>query len=330
MKMAILMSDGCASISVSAALEAFNMANALYCHSRQLDEPLFELFTASPDGNAVPCSGGLQLVPQYSLADLPPADLVMVPGYMFNVLRVLPQLDDLYDWLRRVHAQGSALASLCTGAFINAEAGLLDGRQATTHWAFAGQFARRYPKVQLHAERTLTEDGHVYCSGGANSGGDLLLHLIRKYGSPQLAADCGKHLLIDGTQQTQLPYASASFKKQHGDGDILNVQLWLERHLHESIVIEQLAEQFNIGQRHFIRRFKDATGHTPIHYLQNLRLERARLLLESSDSAFDQITLQVGYDDHNSFRRLFKQRVGLTPSEYRKKFQCLMPLGALQ
>ncbi|MCJ8169586.1 GlxA family transcriptional regulator [Atopomonas sediminilitoris] len=321
MKIAILMSEHCASISVSAALETFGMANALYCHSLPDQAPLFELYTASLDGAPVTCSGGLILTPQHSLASLPSCDLIMVPGYMFSILRLLPTLGALYGWLQEQHARGCAIASLCTGAFICAEAGLLDGRNATTHWAFAAQFARRYPQIKLQAERTLTEDGLIYCAGGANSGSDLLLHLIRKFGSPQLAADCAKHLLIDGTQQTQQPYASTAFKKHHGDGDILKVQVWLERHLQQPIVMERVAEQFNIGTRHFIRRFKEATEQTPIHYLQNLRLEKARLLLENSDLAFDQITLQVGYEDHNSFRRLFKQRLGLSPSEYRRKFQ---------
>lgn len=327
MNVVLLMADQCSSTSVAAALEFFETANVLhhYAQDKQARQqagstPLFHLHTASLDGQPVACTGGLRLTPDWAIADLPPCELIVVPGFMFNILGVLPRLSTMIDWLRQQHQQGRYIASLCTGAFVTAQAGLLDGRSATTHWAFSEQFARRFPKVRLHTERTVTDDGQLLCSGGSTSCSDLLLHLIRKFASPQLAAECAKKLLVDVTARSQMPYASTTFKKNHSDAEILRLQIWLEKHLSSPVQLEQLAEQFGLSPRNLIRRFKDATGQTPMQYLQELRIEKAKLLLETSEDAFEQITLQVGYEDGNSFRRLFKQRVGLAPSAYRKRF----------
>jgi len=218
------------------------------------------------------------------------------------------------------HRQGCYIASMCTGAFVTAQAGLLDGRCATTHWAFGEQFAQRFPKVKLQIERTVTDDGQILCSGGSTSGSDLLLHLIRKFASPQLAAECAKKLLVDVAARSQTPYACTTFKKNHTDAEILKIQIWLEQRIADNILMEDVADAFGLSMRNLIRRFKEATEQTPIQYLQNLRIEKAKLLLESSQQAFEQITLQVGYEDGSSFGRLLKERGGLAPSAYRKRF----------
>ncbi|MGB4073694.1 GlxA family transcriptional regulator [Pseudomonas sp.] len=328
MHVTVLMADHCSSTSVAATLEFFATANVLHHYATQKSArnepgnvPLFTLETASIDGHSVACTGGLTLTPDKALDQVHNPQLVVVPGFMFNILGVLPGLGRMVEWLQLQHQQGSYIANMCTGAFVTAQAGLLDGRCATTHWLFSEQFAQRFPKVKLQAERTVTDDGQVLCSGGSTSGSDLLLHLIRKFSSPQLAAECAKKLLVDVAVRSQTPYASTTFKKNHTDAEILKIQVWLEQRLAQSIVMEQVAEESCLSMRNFIRRFKAATEQTPIEYLQNLRIERAKFLLESSQQAFEQITLQVGYDDGNSFRRLFKQRVGLTPSAYRKRFE---------
>ncbi|MEK1907954.1 MAG: helix-turn-helix domain-containing protein [Pseudomonas sp.] len=330
MHVSILMANHCSSTSVAATLEFFETANVLHQYAARKgaapghsDVPLFQLETASIDGQSVTCTGGLKLTPDKALAEVRQPQLIIVPGFMFNILAVLPSLGEMIDWLQLQHQQGSYIASMCTGAFVSAQAGLLDGRSATTHWAFSEQFARRFPKVRLQPERTVTDDGQLLCSGGSTSGSDLLLHLIRKFASPQLAAECAKKLLVDLAVRSQSPYASTTFKKNHTDAEILRVQIWLEQRLAQCIVMEKLATEFGLSMRNFIRRFKDATEQTPIEYLQNLRIEKAKFLLESSQQGFEQITLQVGYADDNSFRRLFKQRVGLAPSAYRKRFENL-------
>lgn len=328
MNVTVLMADQCSSTSVAATLEFFETANVLHrqvgtknARRDENDTALFKVEMASIDGRGVTCTGGLQLTPDKAFADVHNPQLIIVPGFMFNVLGVLPALGGMIQWLQKQHQQGCYIASMCTGAFVIAQAGLLDGRCATTHWVFSEQFARRFPRVKLQTERTVTDDGQIMCSGGSTSGSDLLLHLIRKFASPQLAAECAKKLLVDISQRSQTPYASTTFKKNHTDADILKIQIWLENRIASTITMEQVADEFGLSMRNFIRRFKAATQQTPILYLQNLRIEKAKHLLESSQVAFDQITLQVGYEDGNSFRRLFKQRVGLVPSAYRKRFE---------
>lgn len=328
MNVTLLMADHCSSTSVAATMDFFETANVLHHYAvkksareQRSDSTLFHLQTASMDGQPITCSSGLRLTPDKTFEEAHNPQLIVVPGFMFNILGVLPSLGKMIEWLQVQHQQGSYIASMCTGAFVTAQAGLLDGRYATTHWVFGEQFARSFPKVKLQIERTVTDDGQLLCSGGSTSGSDLLLHLVRKFSSPQLAAECAKKLLVDTSERSQTPYSSTTFKKNHTDADILKIQIWLENRIGQNILMEQVADDFGLGMRNFIRRFKEATEQTPIEYLQNLRLEKAKFLLESSQQAFDQITLQVGYEDGNSFRRLFKQRVGLTPSEYRKKFE---------
>jgi len=323
MKITILMANQCSSTSVSATLEFIECANVLYQHANKTAEKLpalFEVETASMDGLAVTCTGGLVLTPQKSLAQVQNTQLIIVPGFMFNILSVLPSLSPMVSWLQDMHEQGAYIAAMCTGAFVLGQTGLLNGKQATTHWIFSEQFRRAFPRVKLQTERTVTDDGMLMCSGGSTTGTDLLLHIIRKFSSPQLATECAKKLLVDATPRSQTPYSQNHFKKLHGDADILKIQIIMEKRLSQSLSMEAIAAEFNLSMRNFIRRFKEATEQTPIQYLQNLRVERAKYLLESSQEGVDQITLQVGYEDANSFRRLFKDRVGLTPSAYRKRF----------
>ncbi len=322
------MANRCSATSVAAASEFFETANAIYRYAgkkhidNNLTSPdLFEVQTASFGGKSVCCSGGLTLTPTQAIEAVKNPELIIVPGFMFNILAELPALYDMSQWLLKMHDKGCYIANMCTGAFVSAQVGLLDGKAATTHWAFSGQFSQRFPHVKLQTERTVTADGLMMCSGGSTSSSDLLLHIIRKFSSPQLAAECAKKLLVDISARCQTPYSSTTFKKNHTDADILKIQIWLENNLANSVNMEQVTQEFNLSMRNFIRRFKESTHQTPIQYLQNLRVEKAKHLLESSKHAFEQITYQVGLQDGNSFRRLFKERVGLTPTAYRKRFE---------
>ena len=325
MHVTVLMAPMCSSTSISATLEGLESANMLHAYRTRSMEPIFSITTASLDGKPVACTGGLSLAPQQTLANIKKTDLIIIPGFLFQILKILPSLAGFNPWLTQQHKQGATIAAMCTGAFMAAESGILNHKQATTHWYFAEAFKQRYPQVKLQESNIITEDDRVICSGGASAGSDLLLHLIRRYASNELAAECSKKLLIDTSRREQTPYVMQSFVRNHNDEKILEVQQWLDDHYTSPLMIDNLAEQFGFGQRNFKRRFKEATRQSPVQYLQNLRVEKAKYLLEATKNSVKLITYEVGYEDSNSFCRLFKDRVGITPGAYRKKFHFVNP-----
>jgi transcriptional regulator GlxA family with amidase domain len=315
MHITLLLADHCSAASATLALEMLSAANLF------ADSPPFEVVVASLDGQAVNAWGGQRLQVDCSTAQIAQTDLVLIPGFLFTLKEALPTFAAFGPWLREQHGRGAVLASMCTAAFVLAEAGVLQGLHATTHWAFAELFRRRYADVILDDAQMLCEENRVITGGGASAAMDLMLHLIRRFGSPELAHTCGKYLLIDTVRTVQSVYAMWSLPKNHGDAQILRVQHWLEQHCAQTLVIDDVAGRFGFGVRNFKRRFKEATGYTPIAYVQTLRLERAKQMLESTRMTLESITYAVGYEDSNSFRRLFQQREGMLPAAYRKRFQ---------
>jgi transcriptional regulator GlxA family with amidase domain len=317
MHVTLLLADQCSAASATMALEVLSAAN-LFADTA---EAPFQVVIASLDGEEVAAWGGQSLRVDRSIDQIARTDLVLIPGFLFTLKDALPAFGAYGPWLRQQHARGAVVASMCTAAFMLAEAGMLHGIRATTHWAFADLFRRRYADVCLEDTQIICEDNRVVTSGGASAAMDLLLHLVRRFASLELAQKCGKYLLVDSVRSEQSVYVMWSLPKNHGDVDILQVQNWLEQHFDQPLLIDEVARQFGFGVRNFKRRFKDATGYTPITYLQTLRLEKAKQLLETTRMTQDSITYAVGYEDGNSFRRLFRQRVGLLPAAYRKKFQ---------
>lgn len=317
MHVTLLLADHCSAASATMALEILRAANLF----ADAGEPLFEVVVASDDGLPVPSLSGQALQAEVALEQVARTDLVLIPGFLFTLREALPSFHRYRDWLRQQHAQGAVLAAMCTATFMLAEADLLGGTRATTHWAFAELFRRRYPDALLDERQILCEDNRLISSGGASAAVDLLLHLVRRFASLELAQLCSRYLLIDNVRSEQSSYVLWSMPKSHGDADILRVQNWLDEHFDQPLLIDELAGRFGFGVRNFKRRFKEATGYTPLAYLQTLRLEKAKQLLETTRMSLDSITFAVGYEDSNSFRRLFLQRVGLLPAAYRKKFQ---------
>lgn len=317
MHITLLLAEHSSLASAALALEVLDAANRFALPA----PPPFILSVASLDGKPVSSAQGRAIPVDAALDALERTDLVLIPGFLFSLREALPTFSRYRPWLRRQHEQGAVIASMCTATFMLAEAGLLDGVEATTHWAFAELLRRRYPKVRVDERRILCEDGRMISSAGASAAMDLLLHLIRRFASRELAQQCSRYLLIDNVRCEQSVYISWSMPRSHGDEAILRVQDWMEAHFTEPCGIDELATRFGFGVRNFKRRFKDATGHTPLAYLQALRLEKAKELLETTRLNFEVITSRVGYEDSNSFRRLFCQRVGLSPTAFRKRFQ---------
>lgn len=224
------------------------------------------------------------------------------------------------DWLREQHAAGVLLASVCAGAFALAEAGLLDGRTVTTHWALAAQMAARFPQVQVQPERMVIDDGDLITAGGLMAWTDLGLTLVTRLLGPTIAAETARFLVVDLNRESQRHFSSFAPSLDHGDAAVLGVQRWLQGEGGVEASLTDMATRAGLGERTFLRRFRAATGLKPTEYCQQLRVSKARELLEFSRQSIEQVAWQVGYADSGAFRKVFTRLVGLSPGDYRRRF----------
>ena len=226
-------------------------------------------------------------------------------------------------WLRERYASGSVVCSVCTGALIFAEAGILDGQIATTHWSAADLIKMNYPEITLAPERIMTAAGEgdrIITCGGASSWEDLALYLVARFCGAQEAIRVSKIFLFGDRAEGQLPFAGAKKAQSHSDRIIADVQTWIADHYNSGNAVAAMARRAGLSERTFNRRFRSATGYSPMEYLQTLRLEEAKHVLETTDQPIDNIAQGVGYADPTFFRRLFKRKAGITPARYRQRF----------
>lgn len=287
-------------------------------HGHKLN-PQFKVTLATMDGRPVRCQHTISITPDCSFTTLPKTDLLMI-GPITDLHSPVITDTKLLKQLVQLHESGVLLASICTGTFILAATGLLNGKTATTHWGVQKYFRKRYPEVNLQTDKTVTDEGSLLCSGGANAGADLSLYLVRKFCGNEIVHRCSRALLLDPNRSSQAQYERYDFSSKHSDTAISKAQEWLELNYAQNITIDSMASQQAMTRRTFERRFKKATGTSPIKYLQKLRIENAKILLETSDNNFDEITYAVGYEDPSTFRKVFQKNSGLSPSSYREKF----------
>jgi len=262
---------------------------------------------------------GLALPTTAKMSDNTQYDIVITPALLGDYQSTIEN-EVILSWLTSQHSNGACICSICASSFLVARAGLFSGKDATTHWGLTEKFRKEYPEVNLKSEKMLVDEGDVISAGGVTAYLDLCLYIIRKFGSHDLAASISKTLLIDSNRQSQVPYSRYQLNKKHGDDNILRAQKYIESEYRNGITLQDIAEKAVLTVRTLNRRFKAGTGDTPTEYLQAVRIEVARYLLESTQKTVDEITTEVGYEDTSSFRRLFKSQTRLTPSEYRKRF----------
>ncbi len=316
-KFAMLAYDNCLLSGLAGQLDLFTIAN--WERRRKQQPPFCRYEVVTLDGEPVTSFSRMPVTPKCSLADCQDADLILLPGMMGRPDLLFEQ-KQLIAWLKQQAERGAVIASACSGAFLLAEAGLLKGREATTHWQLADRFRRRYPKVRLQIDRLLIDGENYLCAGGTSAHQDLALYLIEKFGSKKLAKACARMMLIDNSKRDQAPFVSFRGSKTHGDQPILNVQQWLDDNFRGKVVVKELAGLSGLNERTFLRRFRKATGEAPLEYVQRMRIEQAKQLLAGSEQPLEQITRAAGYADVSSFRRLFKQIVGMSPTVYRQRF----------
>lgn len=326
-KIALLAVQNCMYSSLTGPFDVFSVASD---QARKMANggqvPLFSPTIVGPGGREIFAFNGMAIPLGATFNTGIVYDIVLVP-VIFGDLEVLLTDRGTMDWLAFQGRMGACLCSACAGSFLLAETGRLDGRAATTHWNLADSFARRFPKVIVKREKMLVDVGDCITAGGVTAYLDLSLHLTARFGSPELAARLAKILLIDPARRLQTPYQSSLFDKNHGDEPVLMIQEWLEEDPGRPISIGDLAGRARLGERTFMRRFKKATGDSPLEYLQRLRIELARKLLETTPASVEEITVKAGYVDSSSFRNLFKRYTGISPSAYRKKFACRLPMS---
>jgi transcriptional regulator GlxA family with amidase domain len=282
-------------------------------------EPRFRVRTASFDGKKTQNFVPVAVEPSMSLAQVKKTDLIIIPTAGMDLEEARVKNAGVIDWLRR-RAQKTAIAGICTGVSLLAAAGLLDGKPATTHWAVADYVRTKYPQVDWKPDRFLTESNNVFCGGGLYASIDLSLHLVEHYCGHMVAVQTAKALLLETPRLLQSTHDARPPRSAHDDATIQGAQTYLVAHLKEQVDLDALATKSGMSPRTFTRRFKTATGDSPLTYLHRLRIDRARHMLESAHRSVEEIGREIGYEDVAFFRHLFRRHTGATPREYRARF----------
>lgn len=323
----VLLDDGWSSTAVMPT-EIFHCAGRLWNDLHDdAAEPRFRVRTVSLTGEAVRSPYGLTIGPETSLAGIERTDIVIVPTSGLDLDLKFVENSALLPWLKRQYAQGAYLVGVCMGAAYLAEAGLLDGKIATTHWGVCDRLVARYPNVRWRPEFFVTEDSRLLCSGGVCASIDVSLYLIEKLCGHEIAVQCAKALLLPMPRLSQSGYSMLPVSQPHDDSGIRDCEEYLRANFRTSTTARDLAGRLGLGERTFLRRFKRATGHLPASYVQSLRVEAAKAMLERDAAPIQTISVDVGYDDAAFFRKLFKRHTGMTPAGYRETFAPLHVRG---
>lgn len=288
-------------------------------------EPPFEVQIVTPHDMPATGASGLPHGGSVTFDRIDRTDIVIVPSMLVDRAEWVPgRYADLVDWLIARHAEGAILCSTCSGVLLLAETGLLDGREATIHWAYEQTFRHNFPQVDLKLQEVLVTSGErrdFVMSGASASWHDLVLYLIARLVGPTAAQAIARFMLLQWHADGQAPYITFNPRLDHGDAVVRDLQDWLVQHYAVASPVEEMEKRSGLPGRSFKRRFTKAAGLPPIKYVQSLRVEEAKRRLERTDTPIDEISWDIGYEDPAFFRRLFKRMTQLTPGEYRRKFR---------
>ena len=265
-------------------------------------------------------NGLITVHPDQQIKDVDKTDLIFIPALSGNLGHAVKLNKEFIPWIINQYKKGAEVASLCIGAFLLASTGLLNGKKCSTHWLSATEFRETFPDVELVDGSIITEENGLYSSGGANSYWNLLLYLVEKYTDRETAILASKFFAIDIDRDSQSSFMMFQGQRNHNDEEILKAQDFIEDNYQEKITVDQLADMFAIGRRSFERRFKKATNNTLIEYIQRIKIEAAKRAFETSRKNITEVMYDVGYTDTKAFRDVFKKITGLTPVEYRNKY----------
>lgn len=303
--------------TVTIPLEMLSAANDIAKSRRQLDKIVTIEVASGVEQTELVLSGGLRINCQTKLDSISSSDLIFVPGLWGNPRSSLPKLKPMMNWLVEQYAAGSILCSIVTGSFFLAEAGLLNGKSATTHWRFFDEFKKRYPDIKLQRKRFITSDEKLYCTGSVNAVRDIMLHFVEQLYGESIANEIARQFTHELKRSYESLLLNEDQQRSHHDEEIIKVQEWLEQNYQADVVISALAEKFKLSVRSLNRRFKLATNSSPLQYLQSTRIKHAKELLKQSNLAVSEVADMVGYQDASYFTSLFKKATAVTPVEYR-------------
>lgn len=271
---------------------------------------------------ATPLTGGLFTAHNHVIYNhVEKTDLVIIPAFDGDIQQAIEANKDFVPWIISHYRKGAEVASLCMGAFLLASTGLLNGRKCATHWMAANEFRKMFPEVELVTEKIITDEHRIYSSGGAFSYLNLILYLIEKYVGREMAILCAKVFAIEIERESQLSFTIFQGQKDHNDDQIREAQAYIEKNYQDRITVDQLASMLALSRRAFERRFKKATSNTVNEYIQRVKMEAAKMSLESSRENVSEVMYKVGYNDTKAFRTTFKRITGLSPVEYRNKYR---------
>lgn len=256
----------------------------------------------------------------FLLDEVERTDLIFVPAFYGKTADFLETNQPFVDWISEQYGKGAEVVSLCVGAFMLAKTGLLDGKKCSTHWRAAEEFREMFPNVDLVTDKIITEEQGIYTSGGATSYFNLLIYLVEKFTDRETAIQTAKIFAIDLERHSQSHFIMFKGQTDHTDEEIKKAQNFIERHFHERITTDELSNKFAISRRNFERRFKKATNNTVNEYVQRVKIEAAKKYFESSRKNITEVMFDVGYSDTKSFRGIFKKLTGMTPLDYRNKY----------
>ena len=304
--------------SLEGSRQLFTQVNQFFA-SRDM-KPIFDVHLVGLADETALCGGLFLAKPDKTIDEVDRTDLIIIPAVDGDLQSAIEANKAFCPWLVKQYNQGAEIASLCLGAFLLASTGLLDGRRCATHWMAENQFRRMFPDVTLVTEKVITDEHGLYSSGGAFSYLNLILYLIEKFAGREMAVLAAKVFAIEIAREDQLSFIIFQGQKDHDDEQIRKAQEFIEANFQEKITVDQLANRFAIGRRNLERRFKKATSNTVVEYIQRVKMEAAKYNLESSRENVNEVMYKVGYTDTKAFRNTFKRITGLSPVQYRSKF----------
>ena len=304
--------------SIVGPFKIFSRANAIAKKSH--GKALFKIELAGLNEHVDFYEGLFAVRPQKMLRAIKKTDLIIIPSLNHNYDEVIKQNKALSDWICAQYYSGAAVAAICTGAFLLAAPGLLDGKNCSTHWSAAEDFKKRFPKAHLQIDHVITDQDRLYTSGGAYSFLNLMIYLVEKYFDRQTAILCAKIFQVEIDRNSQSVFSIFTGQKAHDDQVVRSAQLYIEENYAEKVSFSTVSKKFAVGRRNFDRRFIRATGNTPVEYLQRVRVESAKKLLESTQKQISEVMFEAGYSDVKAFREVFRKITGLTPLDYKNKY----------